>query len=303
MSLLSGSVSISRFNVVRRPVRLDFEEARFEPISPDAEESVSCGFVPFRPGADYRVGSQRWAFRVRMDRLRPDPTRVRERLRELVRADSANGDEAVGVTGIVGPTRRRELRRRAVEEIAATTSPTSRIFECLLDEDVLYVAATAVAQLRIVAEQLQRLGVVIAPKTPWADRDADSRESVVAFAEGEADPAIGSRLMEELVGDSELTIAPENGRLKLATAETEITLSGVVIHELLHFLERKASILAARMATEGATFDFDVRRFRITNLRIEAEPRPDWEAQLNERLEKISEIFEILDLKYYNLSH
>ena len=57
------------------------------------------------------------------------------------------------------------------------------------------------------------------------------------------------------------------------------------------------------MVAGEATFDFDVVSFRVTNLRILSEPTEDWKEILNERLEKISEVYEILDMKYYELSH
>jgi hypothetical protein len=300
MSLLSGAVSLSRFYVLRRPAVPDFDQARFEPIDRESEERMSSGFSPFRPGSDYRIGDERWAFRIRIDRLRPDATRIRERLRELIRDELDAGEADVGGAGIVGPTRRRELRQQAVEEIVSVTSPSATILECCLDDDVLYVASTAVSRLGVVAEQLRRIGVEIAPKAPWTARGDDFDSPVAVTPE---DSSVGGRMMAELVGDTVLNIEPENGRVKLRTRDTEILLKGVVIHDLLYFLEHGAEIVAAKMVAEEATFDFDVESFRITNMAIDSDPDDDWKEQLNRRFEKISEVFEILDMKYYELSH
>jgi hypothetical protein len=294
MSLLSGAVSLSRFYVLRRPAEPDFEQARFEPIGRGSEERMSSGFSPFRLGSGYRIGDERWAFRIRIDRLRPDATRIRERLRELVRDELEAGEESVG------PTRRRELRKQAAEEIVSVTSPSTTILECCLDDDVLYVASTAAARLGIVAEQLRRIGVEIAPKTPWTHRGDEFESPVAVLPE---DSSVGGRMMAELVGDTVLNIEPDDGRVKLRSRDTEITLRGVVIHDLLYFLEHGAEIVSAKMVAEEATFDFDVESFRITNMSIAAEPSDDWQRQLNRRLETISEVFEILDMKYYELSH
>ena len=295
MGLLSGSVNVSRFNVTRSFGEPDFDAARFEEIDPASEIHESRGLLPMGPGAGFRIGDERWAFRVRIDRQRPDATRVRERLRELVRAEEDAGEE-------VGPTRRRELRRLATEEIVAATSPSTRIIECCLDDDVLYVAATARAPLAVVAGELGRLGMKIVATAPWVRR-GEAVESAVDLAAEPEESAVGFQMMRELLGDSTMAIEPDDGRVKLRTRDTRIALSGVVIHDLFHFLEQGADILAARMVAEGVTFDFDVVKYRITNLRVVTEPAEDWKEVLNERLEKISEVFEILDMRYYDLSH
>ena len=84
MGLLSGTASVTRFAVGQRPVEPDFERWAFEEIQPGAEVRERVGFVPFEPGAVYRIGHERWAFRVRCDVVRPDGGAVRERLAQLV---------------------------------------------------------------------------------------------------------------------------------------------------------------------------------------------------------------------------
>ena len=296
MGLLSGSTSVSRFNVTRRPRRPDFDQARFEGIAPGSELHESRGFIPFLPGAGYQIGDDRWAFRLRIDKQRPDATRVRERTRDLIQAEVDAGGE-------VGPSLRRELRKQAVEEIMAATSPNTRILECCIDDDVLFVATTAQTQLRIVAEELRRIGIAVEPKVPWFHRGEAGAESPVEVTGEPAEAAYGNQLMQELLGDSSLSIEPDNGHVKLQSRDTRIALSGMVIHDLLHFIEYGAEILAAKLVAENVSFDFDVRSFRVTSLRIVTEPAEDWKEMLNERMEKIVEIFEMLDMRYYELSH
>ena len=154
----------------------------------------------------------------------------------------------------------------------------------------------------MVAGELGRLGMAIVAKAPWVRR-GEAGESAVDLAAEPEESAVGFELMRELLGDSTMAIEPDEGRVKLRTRDTRIALSGVVIHDLFHFLEQGADILAARMVAEGVTFDFDVVKYRITNLRVVTEPAEDWKEVLNERLEKISEVFEILDMRYYDLSH
>src|SRR5688500_11941065 len=106
MGLLRGSATVTRFQVVHVPPAPDFERARFEEIPPASEVRERIGFVPFEPGAPYEVGTRRFAFRVRIDRRKPDPTAVRERLADLVRTEM----EASG-RDWVGSKRKRELRQ------------------------------------------------------------------------------------------------------------------------------------------------------------------------------------------------
>lgn len=296
MGLITGSVSASRFNVTRRPDRPDFEQLRFREIAPGSEVRQSIGFCPYEPGADYQIGHERWAFRVRIDRLRPDPTRVRERLRDLIHIELEEGAE------VVGPSKRRRLRKLAEEEILSTTSPTSKIIECCIDDEVVYVASTAKSQLGLVAELLRKIDVETEPKTPWIDRgETDDYESSIVKTQGPGESALGCRMMRELMGDSTLTIEPENGRVKLQTRDAKIALAGTVIHDLFYFLEHDAEILAAKMVAEDVTFDFDALAFRVSNMRLQTESYDTWQEQLNERLERISEVFEMLDVKYFEL--
>ena len=94
MGLLSGTVAVTRFNVVVPPEGPDFERARFWEIEPGSEVRERMGLVPFELDAPWEVAHGRYAFRMRIDRIRPDATAVKERLRELVKAEM----EATGKT-------------------------------------------------------------------------------------------------------------------------------------------------------------------------------------------------------------
>ena len=97
MGLLSGAVAATRFGVVARPTEIDFDSAAFREITPGSEVRRRVGFLPFEPGAPYEVGAARFAFRVRVDTVKPDPTAVRERVRGLIQAElEATGSAFVG---------------------------------------------------------------------------------------------------------------------------------------------------------------------------------------------------------------
>lgn len=295
MGLLSGSVSVTRFNVTSRPDQIDFEKVGFTAIAPGSEVRESRGIVPFAPEADYQVGHERWAFRIRIDRLRPDPTLVRERVRRLVYAELEDGAETVG------PKKRREFKNQVQEDVLRNTSPNSRIIECCIDEDILYVASTAKSYLGVVAEMLRKIDVHVEPKAPWIDRGETDFESDVVQTHEPGESPLGCVLLRELAGDTEITIEPENGRVRLQTHESKITLTGVVIHNLFYFLEQEAEILSARMVADDVTFDFDALSFRISNMRITTEPQEHWIETLDERLEKISGVFDLLQMKYFEI--
>src|SRR5262245_64606496 len=82
MGMLGNSISVTRFNAVAPPEGPDFDGISFRAIEPGSEVRERIGVVPFELDAGWEIGARRWAFRVRIDRRRPDPTAVRERLRE-----------------------------------------------------------------------------------------------------------------------------------------------------------------------------------------------------------------------------
>ncbi len=296
MGLLSGSVSVTRFNVAPFPGEPDFEAERFVEIQPGSEVRERVGFVPMEPEAPYEVGQGRFAFRVRIDRLKPDPTAVQERVKQLVRAELEAGAE------LVGARKRKELRQLAEEELIVKTTPTSRIVECCLDGKLLYVASTAKDHLGKVITQLRKIGIVAEPKTPWLDRGDPEVESDIVAAYEPGQSVLGCRFLKALMGDRDLMFESEAGYVQLQTAETRVTLSGAVTSDLHRYVKRGAEILAAKLLTGDASFRFDALNFRLSGLRVEIGRHDHWTDLLDERLEKIAAVWDLLETKYRQLA-
>lgn len=295
MGLLSGSVSVTRFNVRGRPSDLDFEKVRFQEIQPGSEVRESRGIIPFEPGAEYQVGAARWAFRVRIDRLKPDPTAVKERLRELIRGELQAGAD------FVSAKRRKELRELAEEELIVASSPSTTILESVIDGDVLYVGSTAKANLGLVMQLLRQLGVVVEPKTPWIDRREPDFESEIVPIREPGESALGCRFLRALVGDREVLVEPESGLVRLVTEEARVTLGGAVLKELHHYLEKDAELLAAKLVVGESSFRLEAPSFRIAGLSIQTGRHEHWTEILDERLEKLAALWELLERKYGEL--
>ncbi len=296
MGLLSGPVSITRFNVVPFPDEPDFEQQRFVEIQPGSEVRERIGFVPMEPEAPYQVGQGRFAFRVRIDKLRPDPTAVKERVKQLVRTELDTGAQ------FVGAKKRKELRQLAEEELIVKTTPVSKIIECCLDGKVLYVATTAKDHLGKVIAQLRKIGIVADHKTPWIDRGDPEVESDVVAAYEPGQSVLGCRFLKALMGDAEVMIEGEAGHVQLQADETRVTLSGAVSSDLHRYVQRGAEILSAKILTAAASYRFDALSFRISSLRVEIGRHEHWTDLLDERLEKIAGVFEQLEGKYKGLA-
>ena len=295
MGLLTGAVSVTRFNVLSQPAELDFEPLAFAEIPPGSEVRESQGFVPMEPGEPYQVGAARYAFRVRIDRLKPDPVAVRERLRELVRAEIEAG------APVVSPKKRKELRELAEEELVVGTVPSQKIIEGVIDGNVLYVASTAKSYLGIVMQLLRKAAVIVEPKTPWIERKEQDVVSDAVEAREPGEAVLGARFLKALVGDREVLIEPESGLVRLATESTRVTLMGEVMKDLLKYLKEGAEVLTAKLVTGGAAFRFDAMPYRISNLRVEIGRHEHWTDLLDERLEKIGDVYDLLDRKYAEL--
>lgn len=293
MGLISGSASIARFNVVSCPDLPDFDRLPFKAIDPASEIRESIGFVPFEPEEPYQVGHSRFAFRVRIDTRRPDATAVKERVKALVKTEL----EETGAP-YVGPQKRKILREMAEEELLSAASPSTRIVEGAIDDDVLYVGTTAKNQLGRVVLLLRQLGVVAELKTPWGDAgEAEVMSDIVETSEtGES--VLGCWFLKDLVDDSDLMVEPESGYVQLQTHDAKVTLHGGVLPDLHRYVQRGSEILAAKLTTPDITFRFTALPFRVSSLRIETGRHDHWIEQLDERLEKISGVYEMLDRKY-----
>ena len=298
MGLLSGSVAVSRFTVSPVPEELDFDSQAFREIEPGSEVRESIGFVPFEPEAPYQAGERRWFFRVRIDKVTPDPTAVQERVKEMVKAELDQGFE------FVGPKKRKKMREMAEEELIFEARPRTKIIEACIDGQVLYVGSTAKAYLGRVTEMLRRLGVIAEFKTPWIDRDDQDIESPILeiFEPGEA--VLGARFLRALLGDREIIFEPESGFVRLRTEDARITLGGAVLKDLHRYVERGAELLSAKMLVGDppSSFCLEATSFRVAGLKIETNKHDHWTELLDERLEKINEVFELLDRKYDELA-
>ncbi|MEM8962352.1 MAG: hypothetical protein AAGD38_12795 [Acidobacteriota bacterium] len=295
MPLLTGSVSLSRFNVISKPPSLDFDSAHFREIAPGSEVRESAGFVPLEIEAPWEVGTERYVFRVRIDRLRPDPVAVKERVKQLVQAELDSG------MPFVGPKKRKRLKEMAEEELILSAVPSSRFIEACLDGDVLHVASSAKNVLGIVLAQLRRIGVIAEAKTPWADRGEPEIESDIIEAKEPGESVRGCRFLRNLVGDREVLIEPESGYVRLQTHDARITLTGGVLPEMHRLLEAGAEILGAKMITGETRFRFDAMSFRLSGLRVETGRHEHWIELLDERLDRFNTVWDLLDGKYGTL--
>lgn len=297
MGLLSGSVSITRFNVAPFPDEPDFEQARFMEIQPGSEVRERIGFVTMEPDAPYQTGHGRYAFRVRVDKLRPDPTAVKERVKQLVRTEL----DTTGAT-FVGAKKRKQLRELAEEELIVKATPTSKIIECCIDGSLLYVASTAKTYLGRVTELLRQIGIVAELKTPWLDRADPEIESDIVEAHEPGQSILGCRFLKALMEDREVMIEGEAGNVQLQTSEARISLRGAVLGDLHRYVEKGAEILSAKIVTADSHYRFDALNYRISGLKVETDRHDHWTQLLDERLEKIAAAWELLDGRYEALA-
>ena len=294
MGLLSGTVAVTRFNVVVPSEGPDFERARFWEIEPGSEIRERMGIVPFELDAPYEVAQGRYAFRVRIDRIRPDATAVKERLRELVKAEM----EATGKP-FVGAKTRKKLRELAEAESVSRQAPRTKIVECCLDGSILYVASTAKSWLGTVLTLLRQAGVEGDFKAPWLDEAPETDElSEIVVPKEPGQSVLGCRFLRALLEEPEVMVEPETGSVRLATREARVSLAGAVLNELFHYLEEGAEILAAKIHFGTVPMRFDALSYRLNGLKLEPVKNEHWTIDLDQRLEQIAAVFATLDGKY-----
>ena len=293
MGLLSGSASVSRFNIVNQPEDPDFERVRFTDIQPGSELRESRGIIPIEPDAPFEIGAQRYAFRVRIDKLSADPTAVRERLKQLVKTEI----ETSGLP-FVGPKKRKKLRELAEEELILRAVPRSKIIEACVDGDILYVASTAKNYLGTVLSLLRQIGIIAEAKTPWGDRGEEDVESEIVETYEPGEAVLGCRFLLAMLEDREVLFEPESGMVRLKTHQAKVALTGGILPELYRYVEAGAELLSAKLLLDEMTFRLDALSFRVNALRIETERHDHWTDLLDERLEKIASVYDRLDDKY-----
>jgi hypothetical protein len=297
MGLLSGTVAVTRFNVVVPEEGPDFERARFWEIEPGSEVRERMGFVPFELDAPYEVANRRYAFRVRIDQVRPDATAVKERMKELVKAEM----EATGKP-FVGSKTRKKLRDLAEAESAMRQAPRTRIVECCIDGSILYVASTAKTFLGTVLTLLRQAGVEGDFKAPWLDEAPEVEEmSDIVVPKEPGQSVLGCRFVRALLDEADVMVEPETGSVRLATREARVTLAGAVLNELFRYLEEGAEILSAKIHVGAVMMRFDALSYRVNGLKLEPVKSEHWTIDLDQRLEQIAAIFETLDGKYATL--
>ncbi|HEY0554605.1 MAG TPA: hypothetical protein VGG20_10075 [Thermoanaerobaculia bacterium] len=294
MGLLSATVAVTRFNVAVPPEGPDFERARFWEIEPGSEVRERMGFVPFELDAPWEVAQGRYVFRLRIDRIRPDATAVKERLRELVKGEM----EATG-KAFVGPKTRKKLRDLAEAESAMRQAPRTRIVECCIDGPILYVLSTAKTYLGTVLTLLRQAGVEGDFKAPWLDEAPEVAEmSDVVIPKEPGQSVLGCRFLRALLEESDVMVEPETGSVRLATREARVTLAGAVLNELFRYLEEGAEILSAKIFVGAIPFRFDALSYRLSGVKLEPVRNEHWTIDVDQRLEQIAGVFETLDGKY-----
>ncbi len=294
MGLLSGSISVTRFNVVVPPEGPDFERIQFWAIDPGSEVRERIGVIPFEIEAPYEVGQGRYAFRVRIDRIRADATAVKERLRELIKAEM----EATG-RPFVGAKTRKKLRELAEAELCSHQPPRTRILECCIDGTILYVASTAKSHLGTILALLRQAGVEADFKAPWLDEAPEIDEaSEIVIPKEPGQSVLGCRFVKALLEEPEVMVEPETGSVRLATREAKVSLTGAVLNELFRYLEEGAEILSAKIHVGTHAMRFDALSYRLNGLKLEPIRNEHWTVDLDQRLEQIAGVFELLDGKY-----
>ncbi len=297
MGLLSGTVAVTRFNIAVPPEGPDFERIRFWEIEPGSEVRERIGAVPFELDAPYEVAQGRYAFRVRIDRIRPDATAVKERLRELVKTEM----ETSGKT-FVGSKTRKKLRELAEAESAMRQAPRTRIVECCIDGSILYVASTAKTWLGTVLTLLRAAGVEGDFKAPWLDEAPEMEElSEVVIPKEPGQSVLGCRFLRVLLEEPDVMVEPEAGSVRLATREAKVSLTGAVLNDLYRYLEEGAEILSAKIHVGAVPMRFDALAYRLNGLKLEPVKDEHWTIDLDQRLEQIAGVFETLDGKYVAL--
>ena len=294
MGLLTGSASVTRCIATARPDNPNFDSVPFEEILPGSTVKERIGFLPFEPGADYQIGENRWAFRVRTDVLKPDPTRVQERLKELVKSEREGADHP-----FISAKKRRLLKQLAEEELLVSATPRSRVIECCLDDHTLWIGTTAKSHIGIILGLLYQVDVISDFRTPWQDHGDEDPGSEMVEAVEPWQSSLGCRFLRLLLEDDEVMVEPESGSVRLlATREAKVTLTGAVMNDLLRYAERGAAILAAKMVTSDTIFRFDALNYRLSAIRVETESHEHWQDLLDERLEKIEATYDALYKKY-----
>lgn len=295
MGFLSGGLACTRFNVISLPEEPNFELAAFRLIQPGSNLVESSGFVPFEIDEPYILGKNRYAFRVRIDKVNVDATAVKERLRELIKVERDMGQR-------IGAKKIRQLKQLAHEEILSRSAPRSKVIEAIIDDGILYVASTAKGHLGNVLALLQKIGVEVEFKTPWLDSGLEEQAHSWIDLKEPGQSLYGCQFLKLLLQEPDLMVEPEKGSIRLATpTHARVTLTGEVLGELDHYLDEGAEILAAKLILGETPLTFDGLSYRLNAVKLDVIRGDHWIEILEERLEGLKAIWEALDAKFESL--
>lgn len=230
----------------------DLEAIEFREIQPGSEIRESVGVVPMWSGVDMKAWDGAYAFRVRVDTRRPNATKVRERVRQMVEVELEHG------AAIVGPKKRRELKALAEEELIFEAEIKMKMIEVyILGEDLLIGSASDSDVDRVVG-LLRKVGIAPEPVFPWGQDVAD----------GSSGREFLGRL--SMSRGEELWINSVDGAVKINLPEGRVSATGS-IGQVLSLLHNKPhEIISAKvilgMDAEGGEFHLDGFPWRIRGL-------------------------------------
>lgn len=292
MPLSNGSVSCVRYNVGAMPEEPDFDRIPFQSITPGSTVRERAGFTPFEIEAPYQVANDAWAFRVRVDKITVDANQVRERLKELIKAETENA-------GPPSPQTRRKLRQLAEDELVERTLPRTKIIECYMNRQLLYVGTTAKSSIGVVLELLKKIGVEVSVKTPWVDAGEDELATDFLEPREPGQSVHGCRFLEQLLVQPDVLVEPESGAINLVDTDgAKVSLRGPVINQLDHMLNQGALVVSAKLLVNQFIFTFDGFSYQIKGLKVEPFKSSHWIERLELRMERVRAVWEWLDERY-----
>ena len=134
------------------------------------------------------------------------------------------------------------------------------------------------------------------------DRGEEDLESELFVPRGPGQAVLGCRFLKALIGDDDVALEPEKGKVALVTPEARVALAGSVTPDLGRFLKRECELLSARLLWNELAFRFDAPGFRVAALHLETERFETWEENLDARMERVVALYELLDAKYAALA-
>ncbi len=295
MGFLSGNIACTRFNIVSKADELDFEKSAFHLIQRGSNITESSGFVSFEIEEPYQISNERFAFRVRIDKINVDSTMVKERLRELIKADLDMGNK-------LGPKAKKKLKEMAEEEILSQSAPRSKVIEGVIDGEILYVGSTSKSLIGTVLALLQTISVEVEYKTPWLDAGLDEEPGELVDLKEPGQSIYGCQFLKVLLDAEDVQVEPEKGSVKLvASNHAKVTLAGEVLGELDRYIEEGAELLAAKLLLGEIPLTFDGLAYRINGVKLDSIRADHWTQILDERLDLLIGVWEQLDKEYANL--